>query len=106
MAVTYVSQTNAAEITRMASGNFTVTDASLVTITLGYRPRMVVLTEETVPARYVWTDSLASPTTTILKEVAAGTTTLDTTQVFTATATGFTFVPVAGTDTYSWVSFG
>ena len=104
MAVTYVAQSNASEITRMTTGQFTTTDASTATITLGYTPRLVILLEETAPGHYIWAENMTA--SKIIKTVAAGTVTLDTTQLVTATDNGFTFVPINASDTYTWVAYG
>jgi hypothetical protein len=102
-APTYVAQSNATELTRMTTGQFTTDATTAASITLGYTPRYIQIVDETTQAFYVWNENNAA--VDILKVADAGTLTLDTTQVITSSDNGFTFVPEAN-KTYDWVAFG
>ena len=102
-APTYVAQTNAIEITKMATGQFTTADTTTAEITLGFEPRHIVIIDETTQEEYVWIDQMAA--TDIHQRVDNGTAAMDTTQIITASDTGFTFVPKAS-KTYDWVAYG
>jgi hypothetical protein len=103
MAITYVTQNNATESLRMTSGEFTTTDTSTASLTIGYKPRFIRIVDESTQEDYTWIDVMG--TGNILQRVDAGTAAMDTTQLVTASSTGFTFVPKAS-KTYTWVALG
>lgn len=109
MAVTYTALNPAQELTRLATGEFATTDTTTVdysaagTHALGFKPRVIILWDETTQSTYHWSENMGA--TNILKEADDGTQTLDTTQVITASAHGFTFVPEAS-KTYQFAAWG
>ena len=102
-APTYVTQTNAAEMTRMASGQFTTADTTTASLTIGFTARYIQIVDETTQETYTWIDVMGA--TDVLQRVDAGTAAMDTTQVITVGNNGFTFVPKAS-KTYDWVAMG
>ena len=102
-APTYVSQSNDEGILRMTTGQFTTDATDTATITLGFKPRFISVVDETTQATYIWQTEMAA--VDILKRVDNGDATMDTTQLITASARSFTFVPEAN-KTYDWVAFG
>lgn len=99
----YVTQTNGIEVTKMATGQFTTDATTTASITLGFTPRHIQIIDETTQETYIWIEQMGA--TDILQRVDAGTAAMDTTQIITASETGFTFVPKAN-KTYDWVAFG
>lgn len=102
-APTYVTQSNATELTRLATGQFTTADTTTASITLGFQPRYIKIIDETTQEEYVWIEAMG--TTDIHQRIDNGTSAMDTTQIITASETGFTFVPKAS-KTYDWAAFG
>jgi len=74
-------------IARGASGS-TTGDATVLTVTLGFRPQHVTIIDQTGPIRWEKIDGMLA--TQSLKTLAAGTTSLDTTSAIVITANGFT----------------
>lgn len=62
-------------------------DGTALSVTLGFRPKHIILINVTDRDRYEWIDGMAANTT--LKSVAAGTMTADTTGAITIVEKGF-----------------
>jgi hypothetical protein len=93
MAITSTQSTSDGIVYR-ASGSFITTDtAADVTLTLGFTPKYVVWENVTDRIKYEWFEGTANGTT--VKTVAAGTRTLDTTDVAISVTGGVVTITAA-----------
>lgn len=93
MAITSTQQIPGGLGAQLSSGSYLDDAASPVsaTITLGYKPREVVVDNVTDRIKIVWYHGMSETSSTCVKTAAAGTRTLETTNGgITVTATGFT----------------
>lgn len=93
MAITSTQQIPSALGAQFSSGSYLDDAASpaAATITLGYKPREVVVDNVTDRIKIVWYHGMSETAGTCVKTAAAGTRTLETTNGgITVTATGFT----------------
>lgn len=99
------SQTNAVELSRMASGSYLDDAASpdAASITLGFDPRFIRVVNETDRIMFEWCEGNDSAKG--VKTVAAGTRTLETSGLITVSNDVIGF-PVLQNKQYRWQAFG
>lgn len=102
---TTATQTNAIEIARVATGAY-LDDAATpdaASITLGFTPRLILVDNVTDRIKLTWYEGMTSAHA--VKDVAAGTRTLETSGGVTQSGKTFGFA-VTQNKQYRWVAFG
>lgn len=103
---TDTATSNSAGIVNFATGRLDPTDNTVITVTLGFRPRHIRLVNEDLVV--VWEKFEGMADAAAIKTVTAGTTTYDATSAIVITENGFTVSAAAAGDgdNVLWAAWG